>query len=88
MKFYEYAERQRMSIEDWILLRHKVGEDKDSFITESTNQCPPIDFCKRTKMQCFYCEQCKFDFYDSIKHDKRSKFYKYRNTKIEEKDIE
>jgi len=88
MKYYEYAARQRMTIEDWILLRDKVGDDRSAFVNESKGQCPPLDFCQRTKIQCFYCEQCKLDFYDSIKYDGRSKCYKYRGTKLYEKDIE
>lgn len=87
MKYYEYADRQRMTIEDWLELKYKVGEDRGLFITDSKGQCPPLDFCKRRKLNCFYCEQCKMDFYDNIKHDRRSKFLQYRKTKIYEKDI-
>lgn len=76
-----------MSVEDWLDLRYRIGEDRQLFITESKGQCPPVDFCQRTKLQCFYCEQCKLAFYDDIKHDKRSKFLKYRNTKIYEKEL-
>lgn len=83
-----YEARPKKTIEEYMVCKFKCGDDFKKFFKQTEGFCPPKEFKSDSKIDCFYCVDCKRSLFENIKHDKRSKCYKFKKKIMKVSDME